>query len=153
MLWKTNALTIFEISFSKHSLISYEQHGFRPKTFLHHGCKNIGLACFVESSKVFDTVNHDILLLKLEHYDIGGNGLYWFKDFLMDQKQYVATILGSPDFRNFHCGVPQISVLGPLLFLLYIKGLPSRSNSSNVLLFVDDTTVISHRELLMSKSF
>ena len=128
MLWNTNASTTSQF-FSEHSLISNEQHGFRPK----HSCitavicstknfrrsiisKNIGLACIVDLQKAFDTMNQDTFLMKLEHYGIRCKVLCWFKDFLVDRKQYVATILGSSDFRNFHCGVPQGSVLGPLLF-------------------------------------
>ena len=136
-----------------HSLISNEQHGYRPE----HSCttavlrytekirmsiisKNIGLVCFVDLQKAFDTVNHDILL-KLEHYGIRGNLSCWFKSFLMERKQYVATILGSSDFRNIHCSAPQRSVLGPFFFFSCINDLPSNCSNSNVCFFADDTTV------------
>ena len=72
-----------------------------------------GCGIFIDFRKAFDTVNHEILLTTLEHYGIRGNMLDWFKSYLSNRRQYV-TINGKS------CGVPQGSVLGPLLFLLLV---------------------------------
>ena len=78
-----------------------------------------GCGIFVDLRKVFDTVNHDILLNKLEHYGIRGSELKWFRSYLTDRKQYVSFNEQSLELMEINCGVPQGSVLGPLLFYIY----------------------------------
>ena len=91
--------------------------------------------------KDFDTVNHGILLKKLEHYGIRDNMLDWFQSYLSYRKQYVDINGKSSDLLDITCGVPQGSVLGPLLFLIYINDLPNISKILNFYLFADDTNI------------
>ena len=102
--------------------------------------------------KAFDTVNHDILLNKLEHYGIHGSELKWFRSYLTDHKQSFNK--QSSELMEINCGVPQRSVLGPLLFIyiyIYINDLPNISKILNIYLIADDTNIYyefnSYKEL------
>ena len=100
-----------------------------------------GCGIFIDLRKAFDTVNHDILLKKLDHYGIRGTPLEWFKSYLKDRLQYVFLNGESSDRDKITCGVPQGSVLGPLLFLVYINDLPNISKILDFYLFADDTNI------------
>ena len=100
-------------------------------------------------SKAFDTVDHTILLKKLEIHGIMGANFAWFRSFLTNRKQY--TCINNDTKTNEQkvtCGAPQGSILGPLLFLIYANDLPSASNLLNTIMFADDANLFfEHKDI------
>ena len=96
---------------------------------------------FLDFQKAFDTVDHHILLKKLEHYGIRGVPLTWFTSYLSNREQYVMYDGALSSKKVISCGVPQGSILGPLLFLLYINDLAGVSKLFLTILFADDTNL------------
>ena len=99
------------------------------------------IGVFLDFSKAFDTVNHDVLLQKLHHYGIRGSALKWFQSYLSDRQQYVTYNGEESSKKGINCGVPQGSILGPLLFIIYLNDLSNVCQHMMSLLFADDTNL------------
>ena len=117
--------------------------------------QEIGCGIFIELKKAFDTINHLILLTKLEHYGVRGVVHDWFKSYLSQGKQFVNG--HNSVSLQVTCGVPQGPILGPLLFLLYVNDLPNTSNVLTFHLFADDANLyfsgkyLSHLESTLNQ--
>ena len=109
--------------------------------------KKITVRVFLDLSKAFDTLDHQTLFTKLEHYGIRGMALQWIKSYFYDCRQYVQFNEISSTENNIICGVPQGSILGPLFFLLYINDLLNATGLAECLLFSDNTSIfLSHTD-------
>ena len=145
---------------NRHQILSDNQYGFRKKhstsyaltkLFDKLSCaidnREIAVGVFIDLSKAFDTVDHEILLEKLEHYGIRGLAHNWFRSYLSNRQQYVEFNSTFSPCQQIRCGVPQGSILGPLLFLVYINDLCNVSTALEFILFADDTNIFfSHKD-------
>ena len=100
------------------------------------------LAIYLDLSKAFDTIDHRILLDKLDYYGIKGTSLTWFKSYLSNRKQYVEYNNTTSSFADVTTGVPQGSILGPLLFIIYMNDIAHVTDKFHSILYADDTSLI-----------
>ena len=137
-------------------LLNNRQYGFRAnrnvtqpileiaqKIFKHINSREnrYVLMVLIDLKKAFDTIQHNLLLEKLKHYGIKGWALKWFEEYLSDREQYTEINGEKSGNRRMVCGVPQGSVLGPILFLIFINDLPNAMKILTVL-FADDTAMV-----------
>lgn len=101
----------------------------------------ITLATFIDFSKAFDTLDHNILLTRLAELNLHSTSLAWFSSYLSNRKQTVIVNNTQSSERDISTGVPQGSVLGPLLFILYVNTLAAIDINSTILMYADDTII------------
>ena len=136
-----NILYEYQFGFRKHHSTSHALIALveRVTKSLDTGKYIVGV--FLDLKKAFDTVDHSILLRKLEKYGIRGNMIKWFESYLSFRLQFVEYNDCHSDKRQITHGVPQGSILGPLLFILYINDFSKASDLLFSILFADDTSV------------
>ena len=141
---------------TENSLLSSEQFGFRPGhstelaalRMVDHIIKQMDngklplcIYIYIDLSKAFDTLKYDILMSKLEYCGITGKENDLLRSYLTGRSQYVEVNGHKSSHLQISAGIPQGSVLGPLLFLIYINDLPNASNIFDMLMYADDTTL------------
>ena len=136
-----NVLCPNQFGFRKNSNTSDAIFEFLDYVYSALDKKQSTIAEYLDFSKAFDTVNHEILMSKLPYNGFRGVMLSWFKSYLGNRKQYVSLKNSSSSMSNITLGVPQVSVLGPVLFLLYINDMHRSSDQLRFVHFADDTTV------------
>ena len=146
-------MRIYEFLESNNSLYDM-QYGFRKGRSCEHALlsaqniildslnkKEIALLLLIDFSKAFDMVDHNILLTKLYHYGIRGTAYSWLKSYLTDRKQYVHIDGKNSTTKTLRYGVPQGSILGPLLFVIYINDIPKINQLAKFILYADDANI------------
>ena len=98
---------------------------------------------FLDLSKAFDTLDHNILPHKLSYYGIKNSALDLFKSYLSNRKQHVDFLNNGSTYARLNVGVPQGSILGPLLFIIYVNDITASSNIFKFIMYADDTTLLT----------
>ena len=142
--------------FNSNNLFYKSQYGFRSlystelasaemvdRIHKHLDKGKIPISVFLDLSKAFDTLDHEILLTKSKYYGIKDNALKWFQSYLSNRTQYVEFDGCKSTYLPVTTGVPQGSVLGPLLFIIYMNDIYFASDKFNAILFADDTNLLS----------
>ena len=104
---------------------------------------NVALGVFIDLKKAFNTVDHRVLLAKLEHYGVREGALGLLESYLEGRSQYVVYGGAESGRGRVECGVPQGSVLGPLFFLIYVNDMVRVSGDLGFVLFADDTNIFA----------
>ena len=140
----------------KNNVLNDNQYGFRRNrsttialfnlsqkvsNFLDNKLSALGI--FVDLTKAFDTIDHGILLKKVEYMGVRGIALKWVASYINNRKQYVNFLNENSSYADVVCCVPQVSINGPLLFIIYINDICNISNYFGFTLFADDTTIVS----------
>ena len=141
--------------FERSHILYNLQFGFREKHSTNHAVMNmvqkiqeaikdnsIAIGVFIDLQKAFDTVNHNILLDKLDSYGVRGMAKNWIKSHLASRQQFVSIDGVESDKEYIFHGVPQGSVLGPLLFTIYINDMYMCIRNSTAFHFADDTNLL-----------
>ena len=137
------------------NVINTRQYGFQPnkgtndalvqlsqQSFEALNKKHLILGIFIDFSKAFDTINHDILTTKMKNlYNFNTSTITWFQNYLSNRKQCVQINNTTSSLHGISCGVPQGSILGPTLFILYINDLITHVKLFNLILYADDTNL------------
>ena len=142
--------------FTSNGLLYESQYGFRKlhstelaaleftdRISQEMDAKKIPFSISLDLSKAFDTLDHKVLLTKLHYYGIRDIALNWFRSYLTKRTQYVDCNGVSSSIREIETGVPQGSILGPLLFIIYMNDIHTVSDNLNFILYADDTTLSS----------
>ncbi len=109
--------------------------------------KKIPLAIFLDLSKAFDTIDHSILIHKLKYYGFQETPLNWFISYLTNRSQYVQFNEQCSTLGKITTGVPQGSILGPLLFIIYMNDIHKVTNKFSFILYADDTYLIEPQSI------
>ena len=147
----TNQLISF---FAKYNLLSKNQFGFQrnisttdalikltESIYKSLNNKQHHISILIDLKKAFDTMNHQIILKKLDLYGIRGLPRLWIESYLSDRLMFVGVSKATSDTHVSNIGIPQGSIIGPLLFLIFINDLPNVSDKFDTCLFADDTTL------------